>query len=283
MKEVTIEYNCKKARLKWVRWGWFFRLKAVNRWKLEKHTFKMPESWDDLSRDDWRFFAELTGKNISLAEMNMVAVFHLCRIPNKIAHLFSVDQVINVIGECEFITKPPVAKLNPYKKLNAGKQSLTGPDDALDGMTTEQFNFCDTTFKVWQDAKTEESLNLFLASFFRIGDFDNKKINHLAEIVSKIDPITKITIVLVFTALRSNLVGMYGNVFPKKDKNDFDIEGEPSYEDYKLSSIRSLILDMAGDKMGTVDHIDKREINTVLNDLETMIIKNRKREREERT
>lgn len=280
MKEVVIEINRKKARLKWVKWGWFFRLKAVNRWKKESFSFKMPDSWDELSMEDWRFFAELTTKNLSMAEMNMVAVFRLCRIPNEIAHLFSVDQVINSIGECQFITKPPITTVNPFKSLKVGKVTLIGPDDSLDGMTTEQFNYCETAFKAWQDSQSEQALDLFMASFFRLGDFDNKKLNQIADLLKEVDPITKVTIVLVFTALRANTVSMYPYVFKKPGDENAD-DFEENYEQQKLSSFRSLIHDLAGDKMGTVDDIDKRELNTVLLDLETMIIKDIKRKREE--
>lgn len=177
----------------------------------------------------------------------------------------------------EFIFKQQTFNSWIISSLNIDSTTLYGPKNRFSYMKFGEFISADMLFMGYFDTKSDDILDKFIAVIYRQADvfkkgtdiredFESATLDERTRLVSKLDDITKQSIVFNYSQIRTWLADKYKFVFnPPEDKNTKSIQFGK-----KQNGWMGIRRHLAGDVLN-LDKVDNVYLHDVLTDLNEKI------------
>lgn len=248
--------------------------------KVDKRVIMLPGSWNELSREQYEFVCGLLLEGLSEELYKLRLMRYFMDMPLK---LFKPVDIYAIEEQLGFLCKEPDITYNKYSELSIKGKSYYGPADMLEDITLIEFARADQRFLEYVANKDEKDLNELIAvlwrrrkmfigfqRLFRIWDgdyrvrFQDYMTYQNSNIFARLPQRKKFAIFLWYAACRKRIIEIFADVFDgEKDK------------DSKEYGWGDIIIDLAGDKFGTIDKTANTLLFTIL-----MYLRNNKKKEE---
>jgi hypothetical protein len=252
-----------------------------------------PECWDELTKDQLYWLSEHFDLLVKMPYLFKVKAFvklmdvrfYSVALQLKLSGL-NEEQVLGLTKLVDFLNPIHTVDLskNLFPKIRHNGKWLYGPSDLLQNISIEEFAFADKAFISFMRAEKNDKdlpLSKLVACLYRPknqsilsdkpvnGDFrepfNSFELDYNTRSLRKLPLALKLSVLLFYWGCRNKLSKIYPNVFSGKNKN-------------KASSLElgwiSVIFELAGNKMGTIDDTASRNLHFIFIYLENELIKN---------
>lgn len=253
---------------------------------IDKYKVKVPENWNELTGSQVRWLANRFHHIIKPSYEFQIRVF--LRLINIRFWQFQLQYKIMNASDMQIVllsdlAQPFVAldKLNltnnKFKRIRIFGKLYLGPDDSLRNLSIAEFSFADKFFANYLKTNEEEWLDKLCATLYRSPMlfrknkmldqrkiFNSYSINNDSKAFRNVKFIDKISILFFYWGCRNLLEQTFTHIFDPKN--------EQKQKQLDLGWI-SVILDLSGDKFGTLKETEESPMWLIFTYIENELIK----------
>ncbi len=242
-------------------------------------------SWNELSQKELYVVADILHSKTLLVDGKMRLMVALLGIKFRVLLAFTASQVHDLLPITKFILEENKLTTNLIPFLTLGSTTLYGPNNFLANINIEEFAFADAFYVRFKETKSDEMLCRLCATLYRPKregydpkspdfkgdirqDFNKHQVFNRARRFEKFNSAQKYAISLFYEGCREKLIKKHPNVFSK---------GKGRSKSFGWGGI---LMELAGDKFGDLQHTNRALMVNVLSYLEMQAIKAKKLEAE---
>jgi hypothetical protein len=242
--------------------------------------FEVKESWDELNFDDLKVVQKIIfGDPLAMDVHRGEVLSQLTVLPKKrlrqlgellMADDDGVEAMVQLYETIDF-----VLKLRPvfYHSACSEYRGFSGPADGLENLQWHQFAKAEMFFSDYLESRDEYDLNCLIAFIYYRDEYRPSASPTVYKVVQGWPLADRLAMVLNYMGLRNGVMGIQAE--PEQPKEETEQEPDPiralqaSDEDPAEWAL-SLPFNIAGEKVGTIDQINKMMVPDVFRVLDQL-------------